>query len=65
VVAEHQQEGFVAHGLARAVDRVAKTFLGGLHDEGDVPPDLEQASGIFLEMRRQFVVVLDGNLLGE
>ena len=44
---------------------MAEALLGGLDDEGDAPADLEEAPGVFLEVRRQLVVVLDRDLLGE
>ena len=44
---------------------MSKAFLGSLQHESDVPAHLQQAAGIFLRLRRQFIVILDGNLFGE
>ena len=53
---KHQQERLIADRLAGAVDGVPEAFLGRLDDEGDLPPDFQDAPGILLEVARQLVV---------
>src|SRR5208337_929025 len=65
MVAEHQQEWFVSHGCAGAVDGVTKAFLCVLNNKGDMPSDLQEAAGIFLELGWQLIVIFDGYLLVE
>jgi hypothetical protein len=50
MVAEHEQEGFVAYPCPGAVDRVAETVLGFLLDEGDPVADVDDIAGHLLRL---------------
>ena len=63
VVPQHQQERFIPHCLPGTVYRVPKALLRRLHDKRHPAANLQDAPGIFLEVRREFVVVLDADLL--
>ncbi len=62
VVTQHQQEGLAADGLFRAVNGMAKTFLGRLDDKIHAAPDFQNPLRVFLERTRQLIVVFDGHL---
>ncbi len=48
MVAEHEEERFVAERRTRAEDGVAEALLRILRDEPDAAPDVEDAPGVVL-----------------
>ena len=65
VIAQHQQEGLVAHELPRAVHRLAKALLSSLSNKAHPSSQLHKTPGVLLKMAGQLVVVLNGYLHAE